>query len=91
MVKEAVEGRKPLNRPKDWQQEERRKEKRRKKHSWATSGGCIATIIIPPTHNSELLSMLREVTKALPGQKFKVAGKWRKNYQKKCLKVKPNL
>ena len=74
MVKEAEEGRKPLNRPKDWQKEERRKEKRRKKHSWATSGGCIAPIIIPPTPNSELLSMLREVTKAeaLPGLKFKV-------------------
>ena len=74
IVKDAEEGRTPVNRPKDWQKEERMKDKRRKRHTWGTRGGCIAPIIIPPTPNSELLKMLRDVAKseALPGMKFKI-------------------
>ena len=69
MVKDEEEARRPMHRPKHWQKEERLKDKRRKKHTWATKGGCIAPIIIPPTPNSELLNMLRDVAKAeaLPG------------------------
>ena len=45
-----------------------------RKQTWATKGGCIAPIIIPPTPNSELLNMLREAAKqgALPGLEFKI-------------------
>ena len=45
-----------------------------KKQTWATKGGCIAPIIIPPTPNSELLNMLRETAKqeALPGLEFNI-------------------
>ena len=74
MKKEDSEGLKPINRPRDWQTEEREKSKRRKKHSWATRGGFIAPIIIPPTPNGELLRMLKDVaeTEAIPGMKFKI-------------------
>ena len=63
-----------MHRPKDWQKEDRMKDKRRKKYSWGTTGGCIAPIIIPPTPNSELLQMLREVARVetQPGLKFKI-------------------
>ena len=61
MVKEDEEGRRPLHRPKDWQKEERLKDKKRKRYNWGTKGGCIAPIIIPPTPNSELLQIIREV------------------------------
>ena len=73
-MKDDSEGIRPINRPKDWQKEERMKDKRRKKYTWGTKGGCIAPIIIPPTPNSELLHMLREVAKveAQPGLKFKI-------------------
>ena len=81
MVRDAEDGKKPLHRPKDWQKEERIRDKRRKKHNWATRGGCIAPIIIPPTPNSELLSILSQVAKeeALPGMKFKIveSGGWK--------------
>ena len=74
MVRDAEDGKKPLHRPKDWQREERIREKRRKTHSWATRGGCIAPIIIPPTPNSEIMSILSHGGKeeALPGKKFKI-------------------
>ena len=74
MVKDADDGRKPLQRPKYSQKVDRIRDKRRKKNKWATRGGCIAPIIIPPTPHSELLHMLQEVAKAeaLPGLKFKV-------------------
>ena len=74
MVKDEEEAQRPMYRPKHWPKEERLKERRAKKHTWATKGGCIAPIIIPPTPNSELLHMLRDVAKAeaLPGLKFKI-------------------
>ena len=74
MLKDEEEGNKPMHRPKDYQKVERMKSKRMKKNTWATKGGCIAPIIIPPTPNSELLNMLRETAKAeaLPGLKFKI-------------------
>ena len=63
-----------MHRPKDWQKEERLKDKKRKRYNWGTKGGCIAPIIIPPTPNSELLQMLREVARVetQPGLKFKI-------------------
>ena len=74
MVKEEEEGVRPVHRPRDWQKEKRRKDKRNKKHNWATRGGYIAPIIVPPTPNSELLNMLRDVARseAQPGLKFKI-------------------
>ena len=74
MTRDDHNGIRPINRPKDWQREERTRTKRAKKHNWATRGGCIAPIIIPPTPHSELLHMLREVAEAetLPGLKFKI-------------------
>ena len=74
MKKEEEEGVRPIHRPREWQKEERRRDKSRKKHSWATRGGYIAPIIIPPTPNNELLTMLRDVARseAQPGMKFKI-------------------
>ena len=74
MVKDADDGRKPLQRPKYSQKVERIRDKRRKKNKWATRGGCIAPIIIPTTPNSELMSILSHGAKegALPGKKFKI-------------------
>ena len=54
--KDADQGIRPLNRPKEYQKIERMKDKRMKKETWATNDGCIAPIIIPPTPNSELLN-----------------------------------
>jgi hypothetical protein len=91
MVRDAEDGKKPLHRPKDWQKEERIREKRRKKHSWATRGGCIAPIIIPPTPNSELLSMLSQVAKeeALPGLRFKLVESGGKTIKRSIQKSNP--
>ena len=91
MVRDAEDGKKPLHRPKDWQREERIREKRRKKHSWATRGGCIAPIIIPPTPNSELLSMLSQVAKeeALPGLRFKLVESGGKTIKRSIQKSNP--
>ena len=74
LLKDDQEGRRPLNRPRQWQMEERSREKRQKRHSWANRGGFIGPIIIPPTPHSELIHMMREVTEAeaLPGLKFRV-------------------
>ena len=74
IVREEQDKVRPINRPKDWQREQRSKAKRDKKHNWATRGGCVAPIIIPPTPHSELLKMLREVAEAeaMPGLKFKI-------------------
>jgi hypothetical protein len=60
--------------PKNWNLEERSRTKRKKKHSWATRGGYIAPIIVPPTPHSELMLMLRDiaVAEAQPGIKFKI-------------------
>ena len=62
-MKDAEECIRPLNRPKEDKKIERIKDKRMRKQTWATKGGCIAPIIIPPTPNSELLNMLRETAK----------------------------
>ena len=74
MVSREEEGVSPIHRPRSFQKEERRKKKRDKKRSWASKGGCIAPIMIPPTPNSELLNMLREIaqSEAQPGLKFKI-------------------
>ena len=91
MVKDEEEARRPMHRPKHWQKEERLKDKRRKKHTWATKGGCIAPIIIPPTPNSELLNMLRDVAKAeaLPGLKFKIVESGGKTIKSSMQKSNP--
>ena len=91
MVKDEEEARRPMHRPKHWQKEERMKEKRRKKHTWATSGGCITPIIIPPTPNSELLSILSQVAKeeALPGMKFKIVESGGKTVKRSIQKSNP--
>ena len=85
--------RRPMHRPKHWQKEERLKDKRRKKHTWATKGGCIAPIIIPPTPNSELLNMLRDVAKAeaLPGLKFKIVESGGKTIKSSMQKSNPTF
>ena len=37
------------------------KDKKKKKHSWSNKGGHVAPIFVPPTPNSELASMLKDV------------------------------
>ena len=77
MVKEDLEGTRPLHRPRDWNVDERRINKRNKKHSWSDKGGYTAPILVPATPNSELLHLLRKVAEdeAAPGVKFKVIEK----------------
>jgi hypothetical protein len=91
MKKEESEGLRPMNRPRDWQAEERMRSKRKKKHNWATRGGFIAPIIIPPTPNSELLSMLKDVAEkeALPGMKFKIVESGGKTIQRAVQRSNP--
>ena len=43
-----------MYRPKDWKVVAGAKEKDKKKHNWSRRGGHIASIVIPPTPNSEL-------------------------------------
>ena len=91
MVKDADDGRKPLQRPKYSQKVERIRDKRRKKNKWATRGGCIAPIIIPTTPNSELMSILSHVAKeeALPGMKFKIVESGGKTVKRSIQKSNP--
>ena len=74
MMEESVNGVKPLNRPREWEQDKRRREKKNKRHSWSSRGGYIAPIFIPATPNGELAQMLRTVAEneAQEGLKFKV-------------------
>ena len=74
MIKDDEEGIIPINRPKSWRPEERHREKQRKKHTWSTKGGYIAPIMVPPTPNSELLNMMREVAEkeSDDGLRFKI-------------------
>ena len=74
MKRDAVDGIRPVNRPKYWMEETRRGNKRKKRHNWSTGGGCIAPIMIPATPDSELLKMLREVAnrEADTGLRFKI-------------------
>ena len=74
-LKEDVEGKVPLNRPRGYKKAERRKEKRMKKRNWGTKGGHIAPIIVPSTPGGELARRLREVAEreAIPGLRFKIA------------------
>ena len=63
-----------LYRPKDWNVVARRKQKELKKYDWSNKGGHIAPIFVPPTPNSELVTMLREVAdkEAEAGINFKM-------------------
>ena len=74
MRKEDEDGTRPMNRPRDWNQEARRIDKAKKKYTWSTKGGYTAPIIIPSTPDSELLRLLRGVAEkeAVPGLRFKV-------------------
>ena len=74
MVKDDREGSRPLYRPKDWQVEQRMKDKKKKKHSWSTKGGHVAPIFVPPTPNSELASILKDVVdrESEAGVSFKI-------------------
>jgi hypothetical protein len=74
MIKDDLEGIRPIYRPKDWNIGERRKSKRKKQHSWATMGGHVAPIFVPPTPNSELANSLKEIAEkeAEKGVWFKI-------------------
>jgi hypothetical protein len=74
MKKEDEDGVRPLNRPREWQQEERRKKKTSKRHNWSTKGGHIAPIFVPSTPNGELAKILKEVAdrETEAGVKFKI-------------------
>ena len=61
MVEEDNNGSRPIYRPKDWNVVSRKKEKERKKYEWSTKGGHIAPIFVPPTPNSELVTILKEI------------------------------
>ena len=74
MVEDDEAGLRPLYRPKDWNVVARRKQKEMKKYDWSNKGGHIAPIFVPPTPNSELVTMLREVAdkEAEAGINFKM-------------------
>ena len=74
MKREDAEGITPLNRPREWKRDERRKKKFKKKHNWATKGGFIAPIFVPPTPNGELAKMLKDIAEkeAESEVKFKI-------------------
>ena len=74
MVEDDEKGLRPIYRPKDWNVVSRKKEKDRKKYDWSTKGGHIAPIFVPPTPNSELASLMKEVAdrEAEAGVKFKI-------------------
>ena len=61
MVEDDEAGLRPLYRPKDWNVVARRKQKELKKYDWSNKGGHIAPFCVPPTPNSKLVAMLREV------------------------------
>ena len=67
-------GTRPLNRPDDWNMEERRKQKKKRRHNWATKGGHVAPIFVPPSPNGELARSLREIAnhESEAGVKFKI-------------------
>ena len=72
MKKRDEEGTRPIYREKEFQRNERKKKE--KKHSWSTSGGYTAPIMVPSTPNGELAKMLREVVEKeqQEGIKFKI-------------------
>jgi hypothetical protein len=74
MLEDDHQGQRPLYRPKDWNIIARKKEKERNKYYWSTKGGHIAPIFVPPTPNSELASLLREIAdrEAENGVSFKI-------------------
>ena len=61
MVKEQEEGRRPINRPREWQADQRRMDKKRKKYSWYKAGGFSTVIFCPYTPNGELAKRWREI------------------------------
>jgi hypothetical protein len=74
MLEDDHQGQRPLYRPKEWNIIARKKEKERKKYDWSNKGGHIAPIFVPPTPNSELASLLREIAdrEAEDGVSFKI-------------------
>ena len=74
MKEDDQKGQRPIYRPKDWNIVARKKEKERKKYDWSTRGGHIAPIFIPPTPNSELATILKQVadSEAESGVNFKI-------------------
>ena len=61
MVEEQEAGRRPINRPQDWQKERRRQEKTKKKTNWYKTGGYSTVIFCPYTPGSELAKKWREI------------------------------
>ena len=59
MVCEQEAGRRPINRPRSWQEATRRQEKIRKKNSWYKSGGYSTVIFCPYTPGSTLAKKWR--------------------------------
>ena len=61
MVKEEEEGRRPINRPREWQADKRRMDKKVKKNSWYKAGGYSTVIFCPYTPNGELAQRWRQI------------------------------
>ena len=61
MVVEQEAGRRPINRPQDWQEKRRRQEKVKKKTNWYKTGGFSTVIFCPYTPGSELAKKWREI------------------------------
>ena len=72
MVEDDTKGLRPIYRLKDWNIVAWKKQKERKKYDWSTKGGHIAPIFVPPTTNSELASLMKEVAEREAGDKFKI-------------------
>ena len=72
MVEEQKKGGRPIDRPRQWNQEEREDSKRSKKTSWYKAGGYIRVIFCTYTPNSVLPRKWREV-----GERGAAARGWR--------------
>ena len=61
MVKEQEEGRRPINRAREWQADQRKMDKTKKKNSWYKAGGFSTVIFCPYTPGGELARRWRQI------------------------------
>ena len=91
MLKDSQEGIRPIFRHKDWQKVERRKENEIRKNNWASRGGHVAPIFVPPTPNGELAARLRQIAnnEAEAGVEFKIVETGGRTMKKQFQKSNP--
>ena len=60
IIQQAMDGIRPINRPRNWNREERRIEAEKKKKEWYKRGGFESVLFIPPTPNSKLKKIYQQ-------------------------------